>query len=189
MDQWLRRFLGMREFRLTRTFTSLKLAYDNLKEETGLIYLHLNPTDHLHKKLAIYDACGICHQIDLDGAKFFLQKRATPLSTHFAKLQARGADEEARKSIDSLLQMILTRCKKGFADRDIINRNLGYIGTQAIEIDSGSFLRNPRMREAWIYKQELFYATLELKDWLKKNYPEMVGYLEDRVTEEIFQAT
>ncbi len=185
MDQWLKRFLGIREFRLQRTFNSIKLSFDDLKEETGLIYLHLNPTDHLQRKLSIYDSCGIRHQVDLDMAKFFLQKRATPLTAHFASLKIKGTDEEAKKSIDSLIEMILIRCKKGFADRDIINRNLGYIGTQAIEIDSGSFLKNPRMKEPWIYKQELFYATLELKDWLKKNYPEMVGYLEDRVTEEV----
>lgn len=184
---WMKRFLGMREYRIKRTFSSLKLAYDNLKEETGLLYLHLNTTDHLKKKLTIYDACGIAHQVDLDTTKFFLQKRATPLTKHFAQLKALGADEAAKKSIDSLLDMLLTRCKKGFADRDIVSRNFGYIGTKAIEIDSGSFLKNERMREGWIYKQELFYATLELKDWLKKNYPEMVNYLEERVTAEIFK--
>jgi hypothetical protein len=31
----------------------------------------------------------------------------------------------------------------------------------------------------------LFYATQELKSWLQKNYPAMVNYLEDRITEEI----
>ncbi len=185
MDQWLKRFLGIREFRIQRSFNSIKLSFDHLKDETGLIYLHLNPTDHLQRKLTIYDSCGILHQVDLDKAKFFLQKRATPLTTHLTALKVKGADEEAKKSIDSLIEMILVRCKKGFADRDIINRNFGYIGTKAIEIDSGSFLKNPRMKEPWIYKQELFYATLELKDWLKKNYPEMVCYLEDRVTEEV----
>lgn len=185
-DQSLKRFLGIREFRIERTFSSIHLAYENLKEETGLIYLHLNPTDHLQKTLTLYDACGIAHSVDLDTCKFFLQKRAVPLEQHFASLQKKRADDEAALSIDSLIQMLSRRCKKGFADRDIVNRNFGYIGTQAIEIDSGSFRKNPQMRQPWIYKQELFYATLELKSWLKKNYPEMVSYLENRVTEEIF---
>jgi hypothetical protein len=185
MNKCLKRFLGIREFRIQRTFNSLKLAFDELKEETGLIYLHLNPTDHFHRQLTIYDANGIRHQISLENVKFFLQKRATPLHLHFAALQVKGAHEEAKESIDSLIELILIRCQKGFADRDIVDRNFGYIGTKAIEIDSGSFLRNPRMREPWIYKQELFYATQELKSWLQKNYPAMVNYLEDRITEEI----
>ncbi len=184
---WVKRWLGMREYRINRTFSSIKLAYDELKNETGLIYLHLNPTNHLQKELIIYDACGIRHKIDLDSSKFFLQKRAIPLEKHFSQLKEKQATYEAQKSIDSLIELLITRCKKGFADRDIVNRNFGYIGTQAIEIDSGSFLRNPRMKEPPAYKQEIFYATLELKIWLKKNYPEMVGYLEDRVNEQIHQ--
>jgi hypothetical protein len=187
LERCLKRFLGMREFRIQRTFSSLKLAYDHLPEETGLIYLHLNATKDLHKTLSIYDSCGICHHIDLDTAKFFLQKRATPLPAHFAQLKAQGAHAKAKESIDSLLAMILSRCKKGFADRDVLLRNLGYIGTRAIEIDAGSFLHSPHMSEAWIYKQELFYATLELKEEFKKHYPEMVSYLEQRVSEEIFR--
>jgi hypothetical protein len=183
----LKRFLGIREFRLERTFQSIKLAYDALREETGLIYLHLNPTIDLHRTLTLYDACGIRHEVPLDSAKFFLQKRATPTEKHFAQLKKTGDHKSAEASVDSLIQMILTRCCKGFGDRDIINRNIGFIGTQAIEIDSGSFLKNSRMREPWLYKQELFYATLELKLWMKKHYPEMVQYLEDRISEEIYR--
>jgi hypothetical protein len=179
----------MREYRIQRTINSIKLAYDALKEETGLIYLHLNSTSHLHKTLTIYDACRIPHQVDLDQAKFFLQKKATPLHERFLELKAKGAHEEAKKSIDSVIAMILSRCKKGFADRDIVDRNFGLIQTRAIEIDSGSFLKNPEMENPWAYKQELFYATLELKLWLKKHYPEMAVFLEDRVNEEILKET
>jgi hypothetical protein len=182
---WLRRFLGIREFRIQRTFSSIKLAYDNLKEETGLLYLHLNPTDHLCQTLTLYDANNISHEIDLDSTRFFLQKRAIPLEHHFAALHKYGRDEEVKKSIDSFLHLILMRCKKGFADRDIFNKNFGFIGNQAIEIDTGSFHRNEQMQEPPIYKQELFFATLELKKWLKKHYPELVGYLEEKVSDAI----
>ncbi len=181
----LKRFLGIREFRIQRSLSSIHLAHEHLKEETGLIYLHLNPTDHLQKQLTLYDSCGIAHQVDLDKTKFFLQKRAVPLERHFAALIKTRAEEKAKQSIDSYIQLIKDRCQKGFADRDIINRNFGYIGTEAIEIDSGSFQKNPLMQKPSMYKKELFFATLELKLWLKKHYPEMALYLEDRVKDEI----
>jgi hypothetical protein len=181
----VRRLLGIREFRIQRTFNSIKLAYDELKEETGLLYLHLNPTDNLHQRLALYDGNGIRHEIDLDSARFFLQQCAVPLERHFTTLCNQHRDDEAKKCIDTLLALILNRCKKGFADRDIFNKNLGFIGVQAIEIDTGSFHRDARMQHPWIYKQELFYATLELKSWFKKHYPQMVEYLDGRVSEEI----
>jgi hypothetical protein len=180
-----KRFMGIREFRIDRTFSSIHLAFEHLKEETGLLYLHLNPTEGLHGQLTLYDACGIAHKVDLDKTFFFLQSCAVPVEEHFATLREEGKVEKAQESIDSLVQLLMTRCQKGFADRDVVNRNFGYIGTRAIEIDSGSFRKSPQMREPWLYRQELFYATLELKFWLKKNYPEMVQYLEDRVSEKV----
>jgi hypothetical protein len=181
----LKRFLGIREFRIDRTFSSIHLAYEHLKEETGLLYLHLNPTERLHGQLTLYDACGIAHLVDLDKTFFFVQRCATSVETHFAALEREKNTQKAQESIDSLVELLLTRCQKGFADRDVVMRNFGYIGERAIEIDSGSFRVNPQMRQPWLYAQELFYATLELKFWLKKHYPEMVQYLEDRVSQKM----
>lgn len=189
LQHWLKKVLGIREYRLQRTLGSIRVAWDDLREETGLLYLHLNPTHHLQRRLSLYDSCGIRHEIDLDRAKFFLQKRATPTEQHFATLKKSGDHQSARESIDALIAMILGRCKKGFYDRDILNRNLGFIGTRVIEIDAGSFIKSPRMKEPSAYKRELFFATRELKHWLEKNDPPMARYLEDRVTEEIRRDT
>ena len=182
----LQRFLGIREFRIQRTFNSLILAYEELKQETGLLYLHLNPTDNFHHHIVLYDGNGIRHEIDLDSARFFLQKCAVPLEHHFDILSKSDRYEDAKKSVDSLLNLIVDRCKKGFSDRDVFNKNFGFINNQAIEIDIGSFQKDSRMQQPWIYKQELFYSTLELKSWLKKHYPKMVVYLEERISEYVF---
>lgn len=181
----LNRILGIREFRIQRTFSSLKLAYDSLQEETGLLYLHLNPSSHLKQTLTLRDPCGIRHTVDLDTAHFFLQKRAVPIEKGLSAFLKQGQYTEARACIDSLIQMILSRCQKGFSDRDVLDRNLGFIGTQAIEIDSGSFIANPQMQMPAAYKKEVFFATLELKEWLQERYPEMAHYLEEKITEEI----
>ncbi|MES2121790.1 MAG: hypothetical protein V4492_03305 [Chlamydiota bacterium] len=182
---WIKRLLGIREFRIQRTFSSLKLAFDALQEETGMLYLHLNPTNHLQKKLTLKDACGVAHVVDLDSTRFFLQKKAVPIEKGLATYLHQGQKAEARACIDSLVQMILSRCRKGFSDRDILDRNFGFIGTQAIEIDSGSFIPNEKMQDPAQYKQELFFATLELKEWLQEIAPEMALYLEEKITEEI----
>ena len=182
---WLKRFLGIREFRIQRTFNSIKLAYNELKEETGLLYLHLNSTDYLHQILTLCDGNGIRHEIDLDSARFYLQKSVIPFERHLTRLHKENKLNEAKASIDSLLELILIRCKKGFADRDVFPKNFGFINNQAIEIDTGSFHKDSQMQKESAYKKELFYASLELKRWLKKNYPELVSYLETIVSEEI----
>ncbi len=179
------RVFGIREFRLTRTFSSCKLAYDNLKEETGVFYLHLNPSDYFHRDLTLIDKNGIAYQVPIDRAKFLLQRTAVPLEEHFAELAREKRYEEAKQSIDSLFALITNRCKKGFFDRDFINRNLGYMGNQAIEIDVGSFMPDPNMANPMVYKKELFFATLELREWLEKKAPEFLPYFDERLHEEI----
>jgi hypothetical protein len=185
IDGIARRMLGMREYRIGRTFNSLKLSYDNLKEETGLIYLHLNPTDSLHKKGVLYDPSGIAHEIDLDTARFYLQKRAIPLEKHFLALKKNKEHERARQCVASLCAMIRDRCGKGFADRDPYNKNFGFIDDRAIEMDTGSFLPNPRMKEKHFFKQELIFVTLELRRWAENNYPELLPVIASEVAQEI----
>lgn len=185
LDICRQRIFGIREFRLTRTFSSCKLAYDNLKEETGVFYLHLNPTDTFHRKLKLIDKNGIAYEVPIDSSKFLLQRRAEPLEKHFTQLVSEKRYKDAEQSIDSLFALIINRCKKGFYDRDFINRNLGYIGNQAIEIDLGSFIPDPNMANPLSYKKELFFATLELREWLEKKAPELLPYFDQRLFEEI----
>ncbi len=175
----LKRLWGIREYRLQRTFESIQLAYGDLKEETGLLYLHLQPQGKF-KPLILFDACGIAHNIDLNTTRFVLQKRATSIEEHFSSL----SEEEGKQSLDSLLALLFKRCMKGIHDRDIVPRNFGFLGTEAIEIDTGSFSFNPHMKEAWLYRQELFYSTLDLKLWLEKTHPSLATYLVERIQEE-----
>ncbi len=181
LNTFRQRVFGIREFRLTRTFASCKLAYDALKEETGVLYVHLNPTDYFHRTLTIIDKNGIRYQVPLDTSKFLLQSKAVPLETHFTQLIREKRFEDGHQSIDSLFDLIINRCKKGFFDRDFINRNLGYIGNRAIEIDLGSFIPDPSMANPMVYKREVYFATLELKEWLEENSPELLAYYEKKL--------
>jgi hypothetical protein len=188
-DSLAKRVLGMREYRIARTFNSVKLSYDNLKEETGLIYLHLNPTSSFHKKLILYDPNGIAQEVDLDTARFYIQNCATPLEKHLLALKENQEQKRAEQCIASLCDLILKRCCKGFADRDPYNKNFGFIADRAIEIDTGSFIPNLHMKEPRFYKQELLFIGLGLKKWAKDHYPELLAHIDSLLIEEIERNT
>jgi hypothetical protein len=184
----LARLLGMREFRLKRTFSSIKMSFDSLKEETGLIYLHLNPSTEWQKTLTLIDGSGICHTIDIDTTLFFLQKGAFPLENHLEQHIAEGRIKEAQQCLDSYLELILSRCQKGFSDRDVFIKNYGVVENRVIEIDSGSFIPHPPMSTPSNQAQELFFATRELSHWLQKRNPLLFQYLEQHV-ESLIEST
>lgn len=165
-------------------FTSCILAYERLREQTGLLYLHLNQTTYFPKKLVIHDNIGIAHQIDLDQTQFALQKRADMAFPTLASTIKCGKIEEAKEQIDSLLNLILSRCEAGVADGDpIIKRNMAFIGNRAVEIDLGSYFLDESLQDPVAARRVLFFETLKLRRWVKKRHPNLEGFLDQRLKE------
>lgn len=179
LPAFLQRNMREKETRLNNSFKSLKVAYNDLKEETALLYLHLGKSSDLNRSVTLVDKLGIVHTVPLDSLDFFLQKRADLLIPTLGKLMQEGRVEEAKASISSLLELILVRCKKGIGDRDpTLTKNFGFIGTQAVVIDVGSFSKNSFLTTPRNYKQALFYETLPLKCLLAKEHPILLAHFE-----------
>ncbi len=124
-------------FRFERFFGSCMLANNRFKERTSLLYLHLNQTETLNTRLKVYDAIGALHTIDLDTHTFALQERASLAKpTLSALLSARELDS-TKARLNSLLDLIIERCESGIADHDAQMRNIGFVGTKAVELDLG----------------------------------------------------
>ena len=170
--------------RLEFIFGSCKLAYDQFKEGTGLLYIHLNKTDEWHRSLTVVDKVGIAHKLDLDQTEFALQKRASLALPTLDTLMARGDTEGAKRAIDSLLQLIIDRSKAGIGDRDpVIKRNFGYIGDRAIEIDLGSYFKDEYLKAPPGYHRALFLEAQKLNKWIHKHHPSLYKHLDEKISD------
>jgi hypothetical protein len=158
---------------LSRAFDSFRIAYENLPEETGLVYLHLNKTSELKKRITIVDKLNIAHQIPADDFAFVLQRRADPIASTLQRYMETKGLEAAKSALDSLCVLIQTRKHKGIADLDAnFSKNFGFVEGQAIQIDCGRFTRT---EEAYPIKAG------GLQSWLNENYPELGSYFEQKV--------
>lgn len=162
-------------------FESCNLAYERLKDRTGMIYLHVNRTDCFKKKLLIVDKLGIQHQIDPNQIDFVVQRRAEVLShKKLKRLIKEKKFEMAKQCIDSLVDLIAERSKKGIKDLDPNFRsNFGFLGEKAIEIDIGSYQNDDLISMA--YKTEVIHQTRDLKEWLSKRNAELARYLDETI--------
>lgn len=168
--------------KLEKVFTSWKIAFEKLKKETGVAYVHLNKTDEWHKSLAISDKIGMKHQVDLDRTEFVLQQRATMLCPAIDQLVATGQSHEAEKLIDKLLVMLFLEYKNGYADNDhALMQNTGVLNGLPIHIDIGQFIHNESVKSPKIYKQELYDKTYDFHRWLKKYHPDLADHLATRL--------
>lgn len=174
--------LAARYKRINSIFSSCKIAMEELKEETGMLYLHLNKTAHIGKKLTLVDKIGIKYEIDLDTTPFLLQKKGVLLFDKLTELIKSGETERTQEAIRSMLTLIATRCQKGISNTDpILNRNVGFFGMQAIEIDTGSFAKNPYFTKPYQWKKEMLNESAELQEWLEKHCPELIPFFHAEV--------
>jgi hypothetical protein len=168
--------------KLQRDFTSYKLAYEELKEESGLLYVHLNKTENLGLSLMIIDKLGIQHRLKLDQFEFVVQKRADLALDYLMSLIRDNKMEEAKCALNSMVDLMVNRCKKGIYDEDPrLHRNLGFSESKAMLIDVGRLRRDQTRISPEIYMRDLKKMTDRLNQWLLQESPELALHLQKRL--------
>ncbi len=118
--------------RQVRLMQSLAIAREELREELGVVYVHLGRGEV--GSVILPDRLGRQHTMSLDGTPFVLQRRCQLLRDMSADVQELGwaswREWEAK-------------CQaKGIATKDPhLSNNVGWDGTRAIQMDVGTFYR------------------------------------------------
>ncbi len=168
--------------KLNRDFTSYKLAYEKLQPETGILYVHLNKTQGLNQTVMIHDKLNIAHEIDLDQIEFIVQKKAELAYSYLESLVKQGDLTQLQASIDSLIDVIISRCQKGIFDEDAkIHRNFGFIDGKAVVIDVGRFRQDPSRLSPEVYRQDVKTITRSLRTWIDQNCPELIPWFDKKL--------
>lgn len=62
--------------KLEHLFAGYHLAWSSLRDESGLIFIHLNQTQGLYPTATLYDKIGLKRSVPLDSVVFIVQKKA-----------------------------------------------------------------------------------------------------------------
>lgn len=172
----LKAYAKKRKDRFQLTFDSLQIARAFLREETGLIELHLQKSTKL-PILTLFDELDRCHLIDLNNFAFILQKRAVPLKQ---EIEQRVPEEV----IDAYCLFLRKRCEKMIADddRDVMC-NFGFHQNELLNLDPGRLFFSEKLRTTGGIEREVRVATKRLRQHLKKSHPEALPYLQLRQQE------
>lgn len=182
MDRYRLAKIEKKNKKLDMLFASWKIAYENLRPETGLIFVHLNQSNNLQQTLTIFDKMGFEHHLDLDQTVFLLQERATMLCPTISRLVKEGKEDKAQELLDKLLLVILSEYERGLADNDhALMQNTGVIDGQPVHIDVGQFVIKPEMRDPAVYKPELFSKTYKFSKWLERHHPNLANYFNEKL--------
>jgi hypothetical protein len=161
-------------------YRACQIAYTALKEETGLVYLHLNPTQHLKKTVTLLNRKGHAKSLEIDKACFVIQKKADLIYPRISQLMEHNEVDQAKGIISSVFSLIDCFGKRGIYDNDAkIWNNFGLIEDRAIQIDVGIMKIDPARALNPIYHKERLEIAAPLGAWLQENHTELLPHFNE----------
>lgn len=156
--------------KLALSFNSYQIAYKKLSEETGTLWVHLQPTKDLQQLITLIDRTGCRYTLPLDSLFFVVQKKMELFFPALENLIEQGGLDASKQMIDSLIDLIMSRCEKGIQDTDpVLEKNYGWDGKRVVSIDIGRFVEKPK--EQLQSSDEIAKITYPLNCWLKNHQP------------------
>lgn len=172
---WTRQTQMEKRKKKEHDFTSYHIAFNELKEDTGLIYLHLKKTKGLNISLPLYDAIEVKHLISLDDYEFILQKKTDLFSSFF---EENKESEKMRSFLKELASVLKHRIENKISDSDIsLEYNMGVVEGLPVLYDIGNLTRIETSDIKETLKQE---ARLVLA-FLHQKAPELGTYFEQEL--------
>lgn len=150
---------------------SCKTALTHVKQDTGVIYAHLNPTQLNISSMTLIDKHGKSWEIDLSQSCFLLQKKADLFYEHIQELMSLSKIEEAKHAITSTIKLIDRFIDLGvYENNAILRKNFGFIDNEAMQFDIGKFKFDPLNK---LDKNEIRVVTKNFRRWIGTHYPEL----------------
>lgn len=163
-------------------FDSWKLAYEQLPEESGVLFVHINPDRTLPLQMTIIDKAGISRSLNLSQYPFLIQKKATSLESYLDAAYASHDEVKAQEGIKKLLHLYTQSFQKGIVEKDPhIARNTGIIDGNFIHLDPARFVKDVTIQDKSLWGMEMKEKTTKFRSWISAKYPKLLKTLDDEL--------
>lgn len=174
---------AVRSKREAFVLNSMKIAYDELRDETGVVGIHFGQSENKNKKITIVDPLGFSYRVPLHRSNFVLQLKRPILMKVFLEALSSGDREKGKMILEAFIDLVVSRGKKGIWNKDeSFLRNYGFDGQKGVQIDIGSFYH--RENGAISIRNTMH----PVQTWLEKTDLEMLKYFNSILEEKIAAA-
>jgi hypothetical protein len=160
--------------RRSKTFRSCLFSYQTLRDETGVIWVHLNPKPNLWPVLIVQDRLGRWHRVDPARVPFTLQKKGSRFN---AALQQAFAEDpqQFRNRVDSFVELVKQIEKKGAFHVDPnMGSNFGFLGDQAIQLDFGNYVAREQA------KFDSTHFIRRIRSFIRREFPSELAQFDQK---------
>lgn len=177
LDLYRKQTLARKQKKLEGEYKSYQIALENLQEETGIVYFHLDAGTLPNVHLELFDKIRVRHRLPADSFQFYIQKKGSPF---YPKLESmiRGRQiQQAKIALDEMSTYLKKRCQKNITDKDNgIWRNFAFYEQQPFQIDIGQFIYDPSLNAPKQVEETLLFFTKDFRNWLKILDPVLESY-------------
>lgn len=173
-------YAAVKKERIKNNFKSYLMSYDELKDLTEVVYVHIGYTDHINKKLVLRNRFGQKSYADLDKMHFIVQRKGTKLSSELLSSYKNKSFDRTRELIDGYLTLLQKRCLKKIRNCDSTGflRNMALYDSKVIEIDVGGYRKFCYPDEKKGFEYEYMRFVKRFKRWSSKKMPLLVQYID-----------
>jgi hypothetical protein len=151
-----------------QTLNNSKGAYEDLSEETGVLYSHLSPCDSVGVHIHLIDKFKQAYFLPLDELPFVVQKYGEDFFSALDK------SPHPEKLLEQTVQLFTTLYNKGYIDRDpIFEKNFGVVDHAPFIIDIGQVEKASELPPKEEYLAEMTHS-LHVK--LQRESPKLYAY-------------
>lgn len=181
--------IARKKRQIQSVFDGYKLAYDKHRKESGILFVHLNPSLDLGETALLYDKIGRRHRVELDSYIFVVQRYATTTRELMDEALKRGDVERARGYVRQIIALYLSEYQKGIYDRDHgVLHNTGFAQGRPVHLDVGKLTDAPSMKEQENWEPDLKLIANKYHIWLKEEHPNHYNAVMSTIEEELSQA-
>ncbi len=180
----LRKKAVQKEQRMHSFFDSLQYAYQEFKDETGLLFIHINPSKNWNRSVTFTGKKGEKLVIPLGTTSFIVQKKAKPLFSELFHMLNTNDMEGAKKSLRSFFSLIQTRGEKGLFDDDhSVSNNYGFVEGRPIQFDIGELflIEDEDLHEKAVEEVQRIGRRIQPK--IEASHPEFVPLYQEILRE------
>lgn len=177
-------FLKRRFSRKQGLMDSFRISFEELREQTGILAIHLGRSPPEGKFLTLVDRIGYRTRLPLEKASFVLQSRHSLLVPQLLEAFRTG-DEQAKVSmLSAFVDIVVERARKGILNRDEgFEKNYAFDGGHAFQIDVGSFHREETMQPEQAFRKSVWDTVQPFKEWLAEVDPDALKIFNQKLEE------
>jgi len=118
-----------------KTFLSCYLSYTVAKDQTGVVFVYLNPQKGKFPDFIVKDRMGISYKVDAGRYRFVVQRKADPF------LKTLECAENREPLIDSYRTLLEELQSLGLSNEDPkLSDNFGVLDGKVVAVDIGNFI-------------------------------------------------